>query len=64
MNQAAATVEQLAQQAADLQAEFEAELAAKQSKIDPATESFETVSVRLKKANIDVQLVALAWVPR
>lgn len=64
VNQAAATVEQLAQQAADLQAEFEAELAAKQSKIDPATESFETVSVRLKKANIDVQLVALAWVPR
>lgn len=64
VDQATDNVEQLAQQAAELEKEFEAELAAQQSKIDPATEQFGTVSVRLKKANIEVRLVALAWTPQ
>jgi hypothetical protein len=57
-------VEQIAQQAAELEKQFEAELADRESKIDPATEQFNTVSVRLKKANIEVKLVALAWSPQ
>lgn len=62
VNQAAENVGQLGQQALDLQHQLEAELAELQTKIDPATEKLESVSVRLKKANIEVQLVALGWV--
>jgi hypothetical protein len=61
VHQATENVEQLSQQAVDLQHQLETELAALQAKIDPATEKFETVCVRLKKANIEVQLVALGW---
>ncbi len=61
VNQATENVEELNQQAVDLQRELEAELAALQTKIDPATEQLEGVSVRLKKTNIEVQLVALGW---
>jgi hypothetical protein len=31
--------------------------------VSPATETFDTVSVKLKKTNITVRLVALSWVP-
>lgn len=58
---AAGNVEQIGQQIAQLQQEFQAEVAAQQQKLDPATENLETVSVRPKKSNINVQLVALAW---
>ena len=61
--QANETVEELTQQASELQARFEAELAAQQSKVDPMSEQFETIPVRLKKTNIEVQLVALVWKP-
>jgi hypothetical protein len=64
VDQATENVEQLTQQGAELEKEFEAELANQESKIDPATEQFEAVSVRLKKANIEVKLVALAWTPQ
>ena len=64
VDQATDNVEQLTQQSAELEKEFAAELANQQSKIDPATEQFDTVSVRLKKANIEVKLVALAWTPQ
>ena len=62
--QATENVKQIAQQAAELEKQFEAELADRESKIDPATEQFNAVSVRLKKANIEVKLVALAWSPQ
>ena len=58
---AEASAEQVAQLAVDLQKQFDADLAVQQSKIDPATETFDTVTVRPKKTNITVQLVALAW---
>jgi DNA-binding ferritin-like protein len=64
VSQAAENVEQLTQQAAELERQFQAELADQQGKVDPTTEQFETVSVRLKKTNIEVQLVALAWTCR
>jgi hypothetical protein len=63
VSQANETVEQLTQQATELQAQFDAEVAAQQSKVDPMTEQLETIPVRLKKTNIEVQLVALAWKP-
>jgi hypothetical protein len=49
------------QQLQELNSQFEAEVAALDTKIDPATEIFETVTVRPKKTGISVQLVALAW---
>ena len=54
-------VQQIDQQVADLQSQLAADLAEQQSKVDPATEQFETVTVRLKKTNINVQAVALTW---
>jgi hypothetical protein len=47
----------------DLNAQFKAESDALASKIDPAIEVFETVTVRPKKTDIYVQLMALAWTP-
>jgi hypothetical protein len=61
--QANETVEQLAQQSAEMQSQFEAQLAVQQARADPMREQFKQVPVRLKKANIEVQLVALAWKP-
>ena len=61
VGQAHENVQQLEQQAAELQTEFESELANQQAKVDPSTEQLETVSIRLKKTNIEIQLVALAW---
>jgi hypothetical protein len=61
VTQAAGNLEQLSQQAIALEQEFTSELAQQQARIDPATETLETVSVRLKKSNIAVQLLSLAW---
>jgi hypothetical protein len=47
----------------DLNTQFKAESDALESKIDPAIEVFETVTVRPKKTDISVQLLALAWTP-
>ncbi|MBX9602067.1 MAG: hypothetical protein K2X35_13715 [Bryobacteraceae bacterium] len=55
------TAEVLARQIEELNQEFEAEVAALQSNIDPATEDLEVISVKARKTNINVQLVALAW---
>ncbi len=57
------TVEAVQQQLNDLQAEFTAESNALAEKIDPMAEALETISVKPKKADISVQLVALAWAP-
>jgi hypothetical protein len=57
------TVEAVQQQLNDLQAEFTTESNALAEKIDPMTEALEAISVKPKKADISVQLVALAWAP-
>jgi hypothetical protein len=57
------TVETYQQQLEDLNSEFEAEAEALANKIDPTTEELETVTIRPKKTDISVQLVALVWVP-
>ncbi len=54
-------VQSIEHQIQELTAKFESEAAAVRS--DPAQEAIETLSVRLKKTNISVQLVALGWVP-
>ena len=60
---AAETVEALKQQLADLEAQFTAEAQALELAGSPATEAFDTVSLKLKKTNITVRLVALCWMP-
>ena len=57
------TVEALRQQLADLEAQFKSETAALETKVDPSTESLETISLKPKKTDISVRLVALVWVP-
>jgi hypothetical protein len=57
------TVEAVRRQIADLESQLREETAVLQSRIDPASETLETVTIRPKKANIAVRLVGLAWVP-
>jgi hypothetical protein len=53
----------ITQKIADLDAEFKAETATLERLLDPQTEELGTVSLKPKKVNIDVKLVALAWAP-
>jgi hypothetical protein len=48
---------------AELEAELQSETQALEAKIDAQSEQLETISVKPKKTNISVQLVALAWAP-
>ncbi len=57
------TVKTLQQQEAELNAEFETQMAELQSTADPLKEELETIVVKPKKANISVQLCALVWAP-
>jgi len=57
------TIESLDQQLAALNAEFEAKVAELQALGDATAEPLETLTIKPRKADITVQLVALAWVP-
>jgi hypothetical protein len=57
------TAEAIQKQMKDLQDQFDSEVAALQSKIDPMTEELQTLAVRPKKTDISVQLLALVWAP-
>ncbi len=57
------TVRSVEQQISELEAELQQEVAALESKIDPVTETLDTIEVRPKKTGIDPQLVALVWAP-
>jgi len=50
-------------QQAQLADEVRAATEAIQNKVDPLTETFETISLRPKKADIAVRLAALVWLP-
>ncbi len=63
VKRAAETVESVNAQLTALEAEFEAEMAVLQEKIDPLTEPLETISLKPKKTDIQVQLLTLAWLP-
>ena len=56
-------VAQMQKQLADLNAEAEDEAAGILAQGDPLTESLAPVTIKPKKTNISVQLVALAWAP-
>lgn len=51
------------QQITDLQTQFQADLDAAASKLDPASVSLEEVTIKPKKSSITVQAVVLAWMP-
>jgi len=53
----------LQSQLAELQARFEAEVAAAGARVDPASEPLESVMVKPKKSDITVRAVVLAWAP-
>jgi hypothetical protein len=57
------TVESIQKQVQGLQAEFDAEVAALEQKIDPLTEELETIIIKPSKSDIVIQLIALAWTP-
>jgi hypothetical protein len=61
VDRAGETVEAIDAAIAELTAQFEADVAAAQGRVDPAQEEFITVSVRPKKTAITVNLVALVW---
>jgi len=51
------------QQKADLEAQAQAEIAELGGSFDPVGEALETMTLRAKRPDLNVQLVALAWVP-
>ena len=57
------TIESLDAQLAALNAEFEARAAELQTAGDPLAEPLETLAIKPKKADIAIQIVALAWTP-
>ncbi|MCI0416965.1 ATP-binding protein [bacterium] len=54
----------LQKQLADLEEQLKIEARELETRIDPQTETFQTVEMRPKKINISVKNVALAWVPQ
>jgi hypothetical protein len=63
VGRAAESVEVLQGHLGELEAELQSETQALEAKLDAQSEQFETISVKPKKTNISVQLVALAWAP-
>jgi hypothetical protein len=57
------TVEAVMQQLQELNAQLESEVGHLTSASDPATEKFETVTIKPKKKDISIKLLGLVWVP-
>lgn len=57
------TVQAIDQLIADLNSQIEAQVNDLASTVDPQTEVFETLTIKPKKTNINVQLCALVWAP-
>ena len=57
------SLEILQQQLKDLQAEFEAEMQAIEASTDPLLQKVTVTSIRPKKTDVKVQLLALLWLP-
>ena len=57
------TIETITKQIKDLQAEFNAEVASLEEKLDPQTEIFETLVIKPRKTDINVKFVSLVWAP-
>jgi hypothetical protein len=63
VGRATESVEAVQAQLAALEAQFQEELAATATRIDPTTEELETLVIKPKKTNIQVRAVVLAWAP-
>ncbi len=63
VGRAGETVEAVQQQLQDLEAQFEAETNALAEAFDPNREVLEEIELRATRANINVRLVALVWLP-
>ena len=63
VDRAEQNTEALRQQLADLESQFKTECDAVEMRIDATTEPLETLSLRPKKTDIRVKMVALAWAP-
>lgn len=63
IGRAGETVDALKKVEADLQAQFDEEAAALAAKIDPQTEMLDTLLIKPKKTDINIQLVAFTWAP-
>ena len=57
------TVEALEQQLAELDAQFQAELATAESRANPLADALETVALSPKRTNVTVQTCTLVWAP-
>ncbi len=57
------TLERLQEQKAELEQQMQGEFETIKQGADPITEEFERVQVKLKKTNINVRMVTLAWKP-
>ncbi len=55
------TVDAVREQLAELNAQFESDAAEIASRMDPAGETLETITIKPKKTGITVRLVAVAW---
>jgi hypothetical protein len=63
VTRAAENVEALQQQLQELNAQLESEINQLTSTSDPTNEQLETVSIKPKKKDINIRLIALAWLP-
>ena len=63
VGRAGETREALEQQLADLDRQFQDDVAAMQARIDPVNEVLEKLAIRARKTNISIQLFTLAWRP-
>ncbi len=57
------SVDALQGQLAELEADLQSETQSLEGKVDAQNEQLDTISIKPKKTNISVQLVALAWAP-
>ncbi len=64
VDRAKENLEFLNQQLADLDREFQEEVALFSEKYDPLKEEFETTKLRPRKTDISLRLVCLAWLPQ
>lgn len=63
VDRAKETVAAVTQQLAELQRQFDEEVAALSERLDPAAEVLEPISLKPKRTNIAVRAVLLAWAP-
>lgn len=63
VDRAEENVEALRAQLKELETQFQSDLDAMSSKIDPLTEELETITLKPKKTNVTVPAVVLCWVP-